>query len=96
MDTFLAGHPVAKTFLTTQKSPESYATAEYYGVNAFKFTDAAGHAIFVRYRFVPSGGEHYLGAAALPAEGVDFFAPEIAGNVLPRARCRSTGMRRSR
>jgi len=78
VEKFLATHPVAKTFLTTQKPPpESYGTAEYYGVNAFKFTDTAGHALFVRYRFVPAGGEHYLDDAAMKAKGADYLQPEL-------------------
>jgi catalase len=82
VEKFLATHPVAKTFLTTQKPPpESYATAEYYGVNAFKFTDAAGHPLFVRYRFVPAAGEHYLDAAALKAKGPDYLQPEITARL---------------
>jgi catalase len=79
VEKFLATHPVAKTFLTTQKPPpQSYATAEYYGVNAFKFTDAKGHALFVRYRFVPVAGERYLDDAAMKAAGPDYLQPEIA------------------
>jgi len=78
VEKFLATHPVAKTFLTTQKPPpESYATAEYYGVNAFKFVDATGHALYVRYRFVPAAGEHYLDAAAIKTKGADYLQPEI-------------------
>ena len=78
IEKFLATHPVAKTFLTTQKPPpESYVTAAYFGVNAFKFTDAHGHAAYVRYRFVPVAGEHYLDDAALKAKGPDYLAPEI-------------------
>lgn len=81
LDKFLAAHPVAKTFLTTQKSPESYATSAYYGVNSFKFTDAKGHALFVRYRFAPAAGERYLDPDALKAKGADFLQPEIKERV---------------
>ena len=78
VEKFLATHPVAKTFLTTQKPPpESYGTAEYFGVNAFKFTDATGHSLFVRYRFVPAAGEHYLDTAAMKARGADYLQPEL-------------------
>jgi hypothetical protein len=42
LDTFLASHPIAKTFLTTQKSPESFATSAFFGVNSIKFTNAQG------------------------------------------------------
>jgi catalase len=77
LDTFLASHPVAKTFLTTQKSPESFATTPYFGVNAFKFT-AGSKTAFVRYRFVPAAGEHYLDDAALKSKSAGFLQTDIA------------------
>ncbi len=52
LDSFLSAHPIAKTFLTTQKLPASYATIAYFGMNAFKFTNRRGVAHFVRYQFV--------------------------------------------
>jgi catalase len=60
LDGFLESHPVAKTFLTTQKTPASYATITYYGVNSFEFTNARGESRYVRYQFVPEGGEELL------------------------------------
>lgn len=80
LDRFLAAHPVAKTFLTTQKSPESFATTPYFGVNAFKFT-AGGKSAFVRYRFVPAAGEHYLDAAELKAREANFLKSDIAARL---------------
>lgn len=78
LDHFLSAHPIAATFLTTQKPPpESYATAAYFGVNAFTFINAAGHRSAVRYRFVPLAGENYLNAAALKAAGPNYLSPEI-------------------
>src|SRR5450631_2904346 len=53
LDSFLAGHPVAKTFLTTQKLPASYASISYFGVNTFKFTNKTGSSQFIRYQFTP-------------------------------------------
>jgi catalase len=82
LDAFFADHPIAKTFLTSQNpAPESYATNAYFGVNAFSFTNAAGAAAFVRYRFVPQAGEHYLDAAASAAKDPDFLQAEIAERV---------------
>ncbi|MEO9132287.1 MAG: catalase [Sphingomonas sp.] len=78
LDAFLAAHPIAKTFLTTQKPlPESYATLSYFGVNAFKFTDAAGRVRFVRYRFVPVDGERFLPSGALAAAGPNYLQNEL-------------------
>lgn len=82
LDEFLATHPIAKTFLTTQKpAPLSYATISYYGVNSFRFTDARGKQRYVRYRFVPVAGEHYLDADALKHKGPDYLSQEIAARV---------------
>ena len=40
---FLGAHPAAKAFVETPKPPPvSYATLPYFGINAFKFTNAKG------------------------------------------------------
>jgi catalase len=78
LDSFLGSHPIAKTFLTTQKPPpESYATLSYFGVNAFEFTDAKGGRRFIRYRFVPVGGEAVLNPAQLSALGPNYLQTEL-------------------
>lgn len=82
IEQFLGTHPVAKSFVTSQKPPpESYATAAYYGVNASKFTNAKGKSVYVRYRFVPVAGEHYLSAEAGKAAGANYLQPEITDRV---------------
>lgn len=78
LDAFLATHPIAKTFLTTQKPfPESYATLSYFGVNAFEFTDAKEHRRFVRYRFVPVDGEGFLSKEVLASAGANYLQSEL-------------------
>lgn len=78
IDQFLASHPVAKTFLTTQKpAPVSWATLSYFGVNAFKFNNAQGKSNFVRDRFVPVNGEQLLSEAALKSMGPNYLREEI-------------------
>lgn len=80
LDQFLATHPIAKTFLTTQHpAPLSYATTAYFGVNAVLFTDRKGHARPVRYRFVPEAGEQYFRAGKLPAS--EYLQPELRQRV---------------
>jgi catalase len=79
LDRFLDSHPIAKTFLTTQKpAPVSFATLSYFGVNAFKFINASGQEAFVRYRFVPSQGEQFLEPAVLKTKGPNYLREEIA------------------
>ncbi len=68
--------------MTTQKPPPaSYATAAYFGVNSFAFVDSAGTKRFVRYRFVPVAGEHYLDTAMLTGKGPNYLQEEIAARV---------------
>lgn len=82
IESFLASHPIAKAFLTTQKPPPaSYATAAYFGVNSFAMLDASGKKRFVRYRFVPVGGEQYLAASALAGKGPNYLQDEIVARV---------------
>ncbi|WP_293903711.1 catalase [Phenylobacterium sp.] len=78
LDSFLGGHPIAKTFLTTQKPPPaSYATLSYFGVNAFEYTAANGRKAFVRYRFTPQAGEAFVPAAELPGKGPNYLQDEL-------------------
>ena len=82
LDQFLATHPIAKTFLTTQKPPSvSYATLSYYGVNAFKFTNKAGESHFIRYQFIPEAGEQFLTEEQLASAGPDYLQEEIPKRV---------------
>ncbi|HEY4343160.1 MAG TPA: catalase family peroxidase [Parvibaculum sp.] len=82
LDKFLGSHPIAKTFLTTQNPPPvSYATTTYFGVNSFAFVDAKGKKTYVRYRFVPKAGEHYVDAAAKKTLGANYLQTEIGKRV---------------
>ncbi len=82
IERFLGTHPIAKTFLTTQKPPpESYATAAFFGVNSFKYTNAGNASVYVRYRFVPRAGEHYLTPDELKAKGPNYLQEEIAQRI---------------
>jgi catalase len=79
IEQFLGDHPIAKAFLTSQKPPPvSYATTAYFGVNSFRYTDAKDKPTYVRYRFVPRAGEHYLTPDALKATGPNYLREEIA------------------
>lgn len=82
IEKFLDSHPIAKTFLTTQKpAPVSYATLAYFGVNSFKFTNASNKSVYVRYRFVPKAGEQFLEPAAVKAKSANYLANEITTRV---------------
>jgi catalase len=82
IEQFLGAHPIAKSFLSSQKPPPvSYSTAAYFGVNALKFTNSAGGIHFVRYRLVPRAGEHYLSPPELQAKGPNYLREEIISRV---------------
>lgn len=77
LETFFLTHPAAKPFLTTAKTPASFATATYFGVNAFAFTNAKKATVGVRYRFVPLAGNRMLPDDALNALGSEFLTTEL-------------------
>jgi len=79
IESFLGTHPIAKTFVTTQKAPSvSYGTLAYFGVNAFKFTNKKGVSQFIRYQFIPESGEQFLTPGQLQESGPDYLSKEIA------------------
>jgi catalase len=83
LDKFLESHPIAKTFLTTQNPPPiSYATTTYFGVNSVAFVDAKNERHFLRYRFVPEAGEHYLDEATRKSMGPNYLSEEIAKRIV--------------
>ncbi len=65
IEQFLGAHPAALAFVTAPKPmPVSFGTLPYFGVNAFRFTNAAGETRFGRWRVVPVDGEAFLDDAA--------------------------------
>jgi catalase len=61
VEQFLSTHPAAHTFVTTPRPVAvSYGTEPYFGVNAFKFTNAQNVSKFGRYRIVPESGPAFV------------------------------------
>ncbi len=61
VEQFLGTHPAALAFVQMPKQPPaSFATQPFYGVNAFKFTNAKGDTQYGRYRITPVTGEQFL------------------------------------
>jgi catalase len=77
LDKFLAEHETARVFLSTQKTPASYASIGYFGANAFKMTNQAGNSHFVRYQVIPEDGEHVLTKEQADAAGPSYLADGI-------------------
>jgi catalase len=81
VEQFLATHPIARAFLASLTFPESYAEATFFGINSFKFTNANGKSFYVRYRYVPRAGEHYLKPDEVKAKSPDYLQNEIVARV---------------
>ena len=78
IETFLGSHPAAaKAVATPQPIPASYATQPFFGVNAFKFTNAAGVTKFGRYRIVPEAGAHYVSDADAAKMPPNFLSDDV-------------------
>lgn len=79
---FLSAHPAAKAFVESPKPPPvSYATLPYFGINAFKFTNAKGMATHVRYQLQPVAGAQYLPKDQVLTKGPDYLTTEIRERV---------------
>jgi catalase len=82
LEKFLGAHPAAKAFVETPKPPPvSYGTLPYFGINAFKFTNAKGAATHVRYQLQPTAGAQYLTKEQISTMGPDYLTDEIRGRV---------------
>ena len=77
---FQEKHPESKPFLeyfSHNNPPVSYASAAYFGLHAFKFTNAANKDQFVRWHFEPSGGVHRMTDAALAKADGNYLESEF-------------------
>lgn len=81
VETYVGSHPGAKAFLESRTYPASYAEAVYFGINALKFTNAAGQSVFVRYRIVPHAKEHYLTPDERKAMSGTYLQDELAKRI---------------
>jgi catalase len=79
---FLASHPAALKFVQTPKPfPSSLARDTYFGVTAFRFTNAQGESKYGRYRIVPDAGNDYLTDDAVARLRADYHYEELAHRV---------------
>jgi catalase len=78
VEQFLGSHPAALKFVTTPRPPPvSFATLAFYGVNAFKFTNAQGVSRFARYQIVPVAGEQHLSEADAAKAAPNYLIDEL-------------------
>jgi catalase len=82
IEMFLGAHPAAAAFVLAPKPfASSFARETYYGVTAFKFTNAAGQSRFGRYRIVPESGNDFLNDAQAAVLADNYHFDEIAERV---------------
>jgi len=81
LDRFLEFHPTARTFLSTQRTPASFATISYYGVGSFKLINAKGESHYVRYQLVPEAGEQLLTDEERRKQSANYLMDEIKARV---------------
>jgi catalase len=78
VEKFLSTHPAAVKFLGTPRpAPVSFATLAFYGVNAFKFTNAKGVSHYARYQIIPVAGEHALSDAEAKKADPNYLMDEL-------------------
>lgn len=78
VEQFLGSHPAALKFVTAPRpAPQSFGTLAFYGVNAFKFTNAKGESHFARYQIIPVDGEHALSKDEASKATADYLFDEL-------------------
>lgn len=75
---FLEQNPSAAAFVQDPKpSPTSFATENFYGVNAFKLIDKDGKGTYVRYRVTPVAGYSVLSDSDLASKSATYLFDEL-------------------
>ena len=79
---YLGTHPAARRFVELPKPlPASYARQAYFGITAFKFTNADGAVKFARYHIVPADGTAFLTPEEAAKKTTDFLAAELSARL---------------
>jgi len=76
LDQFVANHPSVPAANATVSTPDSFATEEYHGINAFLLVNKAGAKQAVRYQMMPERTVH-LSAADAAQKPPNFLVDEI-------------------
>lgn len=78
VEQFLGSHPwTAKWVTTPRPTPQSFGTLAFYGINAFKFTNAKGVSHYGRYQILPVAGEHALTEAEVAKADPNYLMDEL-------------------
>jgi catalase len=78
IEKFFGAHPAAAAWATTPRpAPVSFATLGFHGINAFKFTNAAGKSRYGRYDIVPDAGVQSLSDEQAAKADPDYLMKEL-------------------
>ena len=77
LEEFVANHPAVAKAGATAKTPASFATERYFGINAFGFTNKAGETRFIRYIAEPLAGVSYLDPQDAAKRAPDFLSDDL-------------------
>jgi catalase len=76
IEQFVAAHPTIAAANATVRTPDSFASEEYHGVNAFVFVNKSGQKQAFRYRLVPERVVH-LDPAEAQKKAPNFLIDEV-------------------
>ena len=77
LDDFVAKHPAVAEATATAKTPESFATERYFGINAFSFTNKAGETRFIRYVAEPLAGVSHIDPQDAAKRAPDYLSDDL-------------------
>lgn len=85
MAKFPSTHPAALKFASTPRpAPVSFGTLAFYGVNAFKFTNAVVVTRYARHRIIPVAGEHALSDEEAKKADPNYLMDELPKRIAQR------------
>jgi len=83
IEAYLGSHPAALAFVQAPKpNPASFATENYFGVNAFKLISADGKESFVRWRITPDAGASHLSDEEAKSKDPAYLHNEIQTRII--------------
>jgi catalase len=77
LEEFVAKHPAVAQAGATVRTPASFATERYFGINAFGFTNKAGETNFIRYVAEPLAGVTYLDPGDAAKRAPDYLGEDL-------------------
>lgn len=78
LDNIVAATPSLQKFIEIPKPfPVSFATHNYFGINAFEFTNSLGERNYVRYQIVPINGQELLSAEDVAKQSKNYLFEEL-------------------